>query len=278
MLIYLIVGRTASGKNYFANLLTNKGLRRAISYTTRPKREHETDDDYHFISPMHAKLINPKLAPTKINNYDYFITEKELQNKDIFIIDPQGVIDLAKALPDAVFHVLYLEAPLDQRKKHFIQRAKYNKIKNPEEEFNKRNQNEKERFDEFEKVIKADDPYSVQNSKYALPKNIYAISPIKIDYENFNETNTQASRFVMDKRFHNRLINMVKKAPELGLIRKQPTGKLLATLQNKSQQNHQVELTPESYCEYLLANSGAFTSFMIAMLTNDRDLDKIYPE
>ena len=86
MLIYLIVGRTASGKNYFANLLTNKGLRRAISYTTRPKREHETDDDYHFISPMRAKLINPKLAPTEINNYEYFITEKELQNKDTFII------------------------------------------------------------------------------------------------------------------------------------------------------------------------------------------------
>lgn len=278
MLIYLIVGRTASGKNYFANLLTNKGLRRAVSYTTRPKRDHETDKDYHFVSPAHAKLINPKLAPTKINNYDYFITENELKNKDIFIIDPKGVIDLAKALPDAVFHVLYLDAPLAQRKQHFIQRAKYNKIKNPEEEFDKRNNSEKQRFDDFEKVINADDPYSMQNSDYTLPDNVYAISPIKINYDDFSKVNMQASNFVMDKRFHNRLINMIKKAPELGLIRKQPTGKLLATLQNKSQHNHQVELTPESYCEYLLANSGAFSSFIIAMLTNDRDLDKIYPE
>lgn len=278
MLIYLIVGRTASGKNYFANLLTNKGLRRAVSYTTRPKRDHETDKDYHFVSPVRAKLIKPKLAPTKINNYDYFITENELKNKDIFIIDPKGVIDLAKALPDAVFHVLYLDAPLAQRKKHFIQRAKYNKIKNPGEEFDKRNNSEKQRFDDFEKVINADDPYSMKNSDYALPDNVYAISPIKINYDDFSKINMQASNFVMDKRFHNRLINMIKKAPELGLIRKQPTGKLLATLQNKSQHNHQVELTPESYCEYLLANSGAFSSFIIAMLTNDRDLDKIYPE
>ena len=160
MLIYLIVGRTASGKNYFANLLTNKGLRRAVSYTTRPKRDHEQETDYHFVSPMRAKLIKPKLALTKINNYDYFITENELKNKDIFIIDPEGVINLAKALPNDVFHVLYLQADKDQRKKHFVQRAKYNKIKNPEDEFEKRNQAEDKRFSEFEKVITAKDPYS----------------------------------------------------------------------------------------------------------------------
>lgn len=278
MLIYLIVGRTASGKNYFANLLTNKGLRRAISYTTRPKRDHEQDTDYHFVSPMRAKLIKPKLALTKINNYDYFITENELKGKDIFIIDPEGVIDLAKALPNAVFHVLYLQTDKDQRKKHFVQRAKYNKIKNPEDEFEKRDQAEDKRFSEFEKVITAKDPYSVQDSKYSLPENIYAVSPITVNYENFAKTNTQASNFVLDKRFHNRLINMIKKAPELGLIKRQPTGKLLAILQNKEQHNHEVELTPESYCEYLLANTGAFSSFIIAMLTNDHDLDKIYPE
>lgn len=277
MLIYLIVGRTASGKTYFSNLLTNKGLRRAISYTTRPKREHETGDDYHFISPMRAKLINPKLATTTINNYDYFITEKELKNKDIFIIDPEGVIDLAKALPNAVFHVLYLDVPRKTRKAHFIQRAKYNKVKNPEEEFEKRDQSEDQRFNEFEKVIKADNPYRVQNSKYTLPENIYAISPVKLDYDNFSKVNMQAANFVMDKRFHNRLINMIKHAPELGIIRQDPDGKLIATLQTKNKQNHQTRLTAEQYCEYLLANARAFDMFMIAMLTNDKNLDKIYP-
>ena len=47
----ILVGKAASGKDYFKDYLTSKGLKPNISQTTRPMREGETEGKtYYYIS------------------------------------------------------------------------------------------------------------------------------------------------------------------------------------------------------------------------------------
>lgn len=47
----VLVGKTCSGKSTVAKILEDKGYRRIVTYTTRPKRAGEIDGtDYHFIT------------------------------------------------------------------------------------------------------------------------------------------------------------------------------------------------------------------------------------
>lgn len=72
-------------------------LKNVCSYTTREKREHETDGVEHWFidMPTANKLINEEtiLAYTKIGPYQYFATrETAMKNKEnIYLIDPKGV-------------------------------------------------------------------------------------------------------------------------------------------------------------------------------------------
>lgn len=275
MFLYLIVGRTASGKSNLAHLLNNNGLRRVISSTTRPKRKNETEKDYHFVN----KVPDNTIAKTKINNFTYFITPDDLKNKDFYIIDPDGVIELAKKMPDAVLHIIYLNNDQNQRKKHFIQRALLNGLTHTEaiNAYNQRNSAEDKRFTEFEKVIKSKKPYAITDSKYALPKNVFAISNLNIDYDNPNAALNDANNLTVNKTIRTRLAQIVNKAPELGLIKRSPDGKLIATLGDAKKQSHQIELTPDQYTAYLLNNTGAFSLFITQIIAHDSDLNKIYP-
>lgn len=72
-------------------------LKNVCSYTTREKRENETDGVEHWFidMPTANKLINEEtiLAYTKIGPYQYFATrETAMNNKEnIYLIDPKGV-------------------------------------------------------------------------------------------------------------------------------------------------------------------------------------------
>ena len=64
--IYLIVGRTASGKDSLARAVAKKhNLKILSSYTTRPKRPNETNE-HIFISPEEVdNYVNDFIAYTK---------------------------------------------------------------------------------------------------------------------------------------------------------------------------------------------------------------------
>lgn len=91
-----IVGMTASGKDTLAGYLSEKyGLRQVVSYTTRPKRTYEQDGkEHYFITPEQVEEVKRQsniVAYTRIGPVEYFATEEELMNSDIYIIDPMGV-------------------------------------------------------------------------------------------------------------------------------------------------------------------------------------------
>lgn len=105
-MIVLIIGKSGSGKDEFANLLVsslNKGKRKPIagkilSYTTRPVRDISDFDNHRFarywkINPDENYLKQDKVvAYTEIAG-EYYWAEKDQFTHDfnIYIVDPYGV-------------------------------------------------------------------------------------------------------------------------------------------------------------------------------------------
>lgn len=71
----VIFGRTGCGKNTVMEELLKLGYTRIVEYTTRPKRDGETEDDYHFVTEEeYMKLsLNGKFAEDKSYNTIYGI-------------------------------------------------------------------------------------------------------------------------------------------------------------------------------------------------------------
>lgn len=82
-----IIGRTASGKDTFANLLANDPDKIIKSYTTRPRRKGE-GDTHKFIDSIED--YEDRWVESEINGYNYFVLEEDIIEKDILIVDPVG--------------------------------------------------------------------------------------------------------------------------------------------------------------------------------------------
>ena len=147
---YLVVGRCGSGKDTLVDRLCSKhGYTRVVSHTTRPIRK-EDEDTHIFVTPKEAEQIEDKIAVTSFAGYDYFTTPGEIEKHDFYIVDPPGVYDIANAMPDTVFHIIFVTADEELRKQAFFAREDN---KDAEEEWNRRIDMTKEMFDEFERTL-----------------------------------------------------------------------------------------------------------------------------
>ena len=85
----LIIGRSGSGKSTLANYLTEKyGLKQLESYATRPMRV-KNEKGHRFITPEEAKNFTDRVAETVINGYEYFATRQQVDECDVYVIDPK---------------------------------------------------------------------------------------------------------------------------------------------------------------------------------------------
>lgn len=91
--IFLIVGESGTGKDTVVNYLCGKyGYNRVKSYTTRPARGTETDDASHiFVTDEEFDALTDIVAYTEFNGYRYCATAKQLDEADLYIIDPNGI-------------------------------------------------------------------------------------------------------------------------------------------------------------------------------------------
>lgn len=147
--LYLIVGRTASGKDSLTRIVAEKyDLNILTSYTTRPKRSGETNE-HIFISPEDVEQYRDDIiAYTKIGDYEYFSTKQQLMNSDFYIIDPNGVEymkDKIKDMTDIELHIIYVAADYVTRK-HRALNTRKDKI----QDFEKRCEAEEVQFVDFE--------------------------------------------------------------------------------------------------------------------------------
>lgn len=166
----LIVGRTASGKDYLADFLKKKyGLSKVHSYTTRPKRRNEAnthiflengiqrtyflENRYEIEGTIEGKPVfftnEEIIAYTKINHHIYFATKQQLEESDIYVIDPEGLKELLSKTDDRnIYRIIYVNTSENNRKAQFMNREKIQDVNSAQ--FQNRNQSESARFEKFE--------------------------------------------------------------------------------------------------------------------------------
>ena len=89
--IVLIVGESGSGKSTICDELTKRyGLKQVESYTTRPRRS-EDEDGHTFISDEEFNKLENICAYTYFDNHHYCATREQIDNSDLYIIDPYGI-------------------------------------------------------------------------------------------------------------------------------------------------------------------------------------------
>lgn len=153
--LFCIIGRSCSGKTSLSKLLAKElNLKIAKSYTTRPMRpgENEDDSDHYFINEDEAWLYrNQIIAKTKINGYSYFTTLNSLMNSDICVIDPNGYRILSNNLSKLHIKIklipIYIKVPeaeLFERARHRGDCTTFYRL---------RYESEHEQFDVFEKSL-----------------------------------------------------------------------------------------------------------------------------
>lgn len=92
--IILLVGRSGSGKSTVADILSRQYGRSILpSYTTRPKR-FEQEEGHIFVNNMFYEKVSRSrdiVAYTYFDKNHYWATTQQVDENDIYIIDPDGV-------------------------------------------------------------------------------------------------------------------------------------------------------------------------------------------
>ena len=158
--LFCVCGETSSGKDTFIRMAIEKftdELKAVCSYSTRPMRDNEVEGREHYFSTKSEfhKLMHDRaddiLGYTKItssNNpdgYEYMALIDELEDSNLYIIDPLGLKYLKDHFGDKISNivVIYITAPLNERVSRAKERSDFNT------EFKKRVMNEYEQFLDF---------------------------------------------------------------------------------------------------------------------------------
>lgn len=123
-IIALIVGESGSGKTTICDELSKRyGLKQVESYTTRPRRDGETCG-HIFISENEMPDKSEMCAYTLYNGNHYFATHQQIDDADLYVIDPAGVEYFKKHYRGRkIPKVVYLYAPVVERLKRMAARG-----------------------------------------------------------------------------------------------------------------------------------------------------------
>ena len=165
--LFCIIGRTSSGKTSLTKEVAKQlNLKVVKSYTTRPLRpgEIETESDHYFISEEeYPNYKNDIVAYTEINGYRYFTTNKELNDADLYVIDPKGYYMLLfKVYVDKILSGVP-PVPIYIALDHDIARQRAASRGDVLEDWDERYQSEDAQFKDFENFISVKKGYVINN-------------------------------------------------------------------------------------------------------------------
>ena len=122
----MLVGKAACGKDFLSNWLINKGLKKAVSYTTRPMRDGEVNGiDYHFISEqdfLKMDMNGEFYESEKFNDWYYGSSKIDFDNSNLFIKTPSGILNINEDDRKNCF-IVYLDIDEDVRKSRLMLRS-----------------------------------------------------------------------------------------------------------------------------------------------------------
>lgn len=216
-MIYLIAGRSGAGKDYLVSKMielskemTEKAFRTVKSYTTRPPR-YENEDTHIFIAKEDVDKYPDKVATTKIGEYEYFATAEQVNSSEIYVVDPKGIDELIKNMPDTEFQIVYVQADEDiNRRINAVKRAD-DKIRE-EEIFAARDAAENEQFTEFEDKI-----HNRMDYEKCFPDNVNSVIIVTNTYK--AKDMEQYARMLVTRKIQiDRMRTVVRECVELGII------------------------------------------------------------
>ena len=92
--------------------------------------------------------MTDRVAETVINGYQYFATRQQLEECDVYVIDPAGLKYMIEKAPDIPICIAYIDANEETRMKRALNRAA-DPVKE-KDVFFKRQESENEQFSNFE--------------------------------------------------------------------------------------------------------------------------------
>ena len=121
-MIYILLGRTASGKDTIASKLAEKGLKRVVTYTTRPPRKGEKEgENYHFITNEEFERLISSGFFAEWRSYDtvdglwYYGSSVDSYDTDenrIIILNPEGYYSIKRSLDEHMIKSIYVYSNL----------------------------------------------------------------------------------------------------------------------------------------------------------------------
>ena len=114
--IYLIVGASGSGKTSLVTELERYyGYKSIPSYTTRLPR-HENELGHTFVTKEELDQLEDIVAYTEYDNNFYAATSEQVNNYDLYVIDPAGIKYFKENYVGAKgVVIIYLKSPLTVR-------------------------------------------------------------------------------------------------------------------------------------------------------------------
>ena len=123
----VLVGESGSGKTTIRDKLVLMPIfTKAISCTTRSKREHETEgDDYCFFTKedFENKIDNGYFIEYAEYNKNYYgLPSNQIQENKVAIVEPQGVEALIQKFGEDIV-IFYLQSSEETRKNRMLKRG-----------------------------------------------------------------------------------------------------------------------------------------------------------
>lgn len=122
--ILLLIGASGSGKSTVARYLCEQyGLRQIDSYTTRPPR-YRGESGHIFITDEEFDQLQDFVGYTLYNGHRYGATAQQVEENDIYVIDPAGVEFFRTAYHgDKQVFVVELIVDEEERKRRMLERG-----------------------------------------------------------------------------------------------------------------------------------------------------------
>lgn len=123
--VFCLMAYSGAGKTEVAKALEKRGYRVLQSYTTRePRTENEWGHNFCTVDEYEKFKNNGEIAAyTYFDNHHYFSTKSQLNETDIYVIDPDGIENLKQNISDIEFITIYLKVDKNTRMRRMQQRG-----------------------------------------------------------------------------------------------------------------------------------------------------------
>lgn len=122
--IFLIIGCSGSGKTAITEKLEELYHLKSIqSYTTRPPR-YDGETGHTFVSNEEFDELTDRVGYTEFAGFRYCATSEQVENNDLYVIDPKGVDFFMNAYKGSKKpEIIFIDSDLTTRYNRMVKRA-----------------------------------------------------------------------------------------------------------------------------------------------------------